>query len=170
MADEQSIGRGSRLSWLFEPVLFVLLALASTWPLATQIDNAIPTGQERLATVPLFNQWTVWWNADRAAEGVEMRGCGGVRRGRLGLGGVRRGSGGVGRGRVGSDGVRRGWTSHLREDRAKHREHVRPRQPTNKHHSAQGEELDEVLWRDRRDASKDGNNRHVHRDGIQPTT
>lgn len=69
MADEQSIGRGSRLFWLFEPVLFVLLALASTWPLATQIDNAIPTGQERLATVPLFNQWTVWWNADRAAEG-----------------------------------------------------------------------------------------------------
>lgn len=69
MADEQSIGRCSRLIWLIEPLLFLLLAVASTWPLARQIDRAIPTGQERVATVPLFNQWTVWWNADRAAEG-----------------------------------------------------------------------------------------------------
>ena len=53
---------------LIEPLLFLLLAVASTWPLARQIDRAIPTGRERVATVPLFNQWTVWWNADRAAE------------------------------------------------------------------------------------------------------
>lgn len=69
MADEQSIGRSSRLFWLIELILFLLLAVASTWPLARQIDSAIPTGRERVATVPLFNQWTVWWNADRAAEG-----------------------------------------------------------------------------------------------------
>ncbi len=69
MTDEQSIGRSSRLSWLIEPLLFLLLAVASTWPLARQIDDAIPTGRERVATVPLFNQWTVWWNADRAADG-----------------------------------------------------------------------------------------------------
>jgi hypothetical protein len=66
MADEQSIGRRSRLFWLIEPMLFLLLAVASTWPLASQIDAAIPTGRERVATVPLFNLWTVWWNADRA--------------------------------------------------------------------------------------------------------
>ncbi len=54
---------------MFEAVFFLLLALASTWPLATQLDKAIPTGQERVATVPLFNLWTIWWNADRAAEG-----------------------------------------------------------------------------------------------------
>lgn len=69
MADEQSIGRRSRLFWLIEPMLFLLLAVASTWPLASQIDAAIPTGRERVATVPLFNLWTVWWNADRAEEG-----------------------------------------------------------------------------------------------------
>lgn len=54
---------------LFEVAFFVLLALFSTWPLAIQIDQAIPTGRERVATVPLFNLWTVWWNADRTGEG-----------------------------------------------------------------------------------------------------
>jgi len=69
MADEQSIGRRSRPFWLIEPMLFLLLAVASTWPLASQIDDAIPTGHEGVATVPLFNLWTVWWNADRVANG-----------------------------------------------------------------------------------------------------
>ncbi|MDA1159490.1 MAG: hypothetical protein O2983_07755 [Planctomycetota bacterium] len=54
---------------LLELTLFVLLAVFSTWPLATQLGQVIPTGQERVATVPLFNLWTIWWNADRAGEG-----------------------------------------------------------------------------------------------------
>ena len=54
------------LAWLFELAFFLLLAIASTWPLASRIQTAIPTGQERAATVPLFNLWTIWWNTDRA--------------------------------------------------------------------------------------------------------
>jgi hypothetical protein len=69
MADERSIRQCSRLFWLIEPLLFLLLAVAATWPLASQMDSAIPTGQERVATVPLFNLWTIWWNADRAEVG-----------------------------------------------------------------------------------------------------
>lgn len=68
MADERSCEQVHRMSWLIEPVLFLLLALASTWPLATQIHTTIPQGRERVATVPLFNLWTVWWNADRAGN------------------------------------------------------------------------------------------------------
>ncbi len=33
------------------------------------ITREIPLGTEAAATVPLFNLWTVWWNADRAAAG-----------------------------------------------------------------------------------------------------
>ncbi|MGZ0169106.1 MAG: hypothetical protein ACKVHE_06100 [Planctomycetales bacterium] len=70
MAGERSSEHVHRLSWLIEPVLFLLLALASTWPLVTQICTAIPQGRERVATVPLFNLWTVLWNADRVADGL----------------------------------------------------------------------------------------------------
>lgn len=58
--------RQFRLAWLFELAFLLLLAIASTWPLASRIQTSIPTGQERAATVPLFNLWTIWWNADRA--------------------------------------------------------------------------------------------------------
>lgn len=70
MADERSSKHAHRLSWLIEPLLFLLLALASTWPLVTQIRTAIPQGRERVATVPLFNLWTIWWNADRVGDGL----------------------------------------------------------------------------------------------------
>lgn len=53
---------------LVEPLFFFTLAIALTWPLATSLDTAIPQGQESAATVPLFNLWTIWWNADRAAS------------------------------------------------------------------------------------------------------
>ncbi len=46
----------------------MLLAVASTWPLGSRIGSAIPRGRERVATVPLFNLWTVWWNSDRAGR------------------------------------------------------------------------------------------------------
>lgn len=44
-----------------------LLALALTWPLAAHFGSALPLGTEEVATVPLFNLWTLGWNADRAA-------------------------------------------------------------------------------------------------------
>lgn len=45
-------------------VLFVLLSIAVTWPLASQMGDAVPLGTERVATVPLFNLWTLAWNAE----------------------------------------------------------------------------------------------------------
>jgi hypothetical protein len=44
-------------------------ALVATWPLALNASNAIPLGTEQEATVPLFNLWSLWWTADRAAHG-----------------------------------------------------------------------------------------------------
>lgn len=54
-----------------EGIFFLLLALASTWPLALHVGDHLPLGTEEVATVPLFNVWTVWWNADRAAAGYQ---------------------------------------------------------------------------------------------------
>src|SRR5687768_1644436 len=47
----------------------LLAALVATWPLATTLLTAVPLGTERESTVPLLNIWTLWWNADRAAQG-----------------------------------------------------------------------------------------------------
>ena len=54
---------------VLEGIFFLFLALASTWPLARHAHDHLPLGTEEAPTVPLFNVWTVWWNADRAAEG-----------------------------------------------------------------------------------------------------
>lgn len=56
---------------LLEAAFFLFLALASTWPLARHAHDHLPLGMEEAATVPLFNLWTVWWNAERAANGYE---------------------------------------------------------------------------------------------------
>ena len=53
---------------MLELIVFVALAISSTWPLAWNFQTAIPQGQERVATVPLFNLWTIWWNVDRAGD------------------------------------------------------------------------------------------------------
>ncbi|MBI1344804.1 hypothetical protein GC163_00795 [bacterium] len=60
------VQRFSRYGW---GVVFAFTAMAMTWPLVLQMETAIPMGWEDVATVPLFNLWTVWWNADRAAAG-----------------------------------------------------------------------------------------------------
>lgn len=49
--------------------IYLVLVFASTWPLAGDLSTHLPLGMEKAATVPLFNVWTVWWNADRAAAG-----------------------------------------------------------------------------------------------------
>ena len=46
------------------------VAIALTWPLALHLGHRIPTGSEPSATVPLFNLWTLRWNADRLAHGL----------------------------------------------------------------------------------------------------
>ena len=47
---------------------YAAVAVWATWPLARSITRALPLGTEPVATVPLFNLWTIWWNADRAAH------------------------------------------------------------------------------------------------------
>ena len=49
--------------------VFLTIALIASRPLAMSLGSAIPYGCEAEATVPLFNLWTLWWNADRAANG-----------------------------------------------------------------------------------------------------
>lgn len=51
-------------SWIPEFLLFASLAVFITWPLARHLTSHIPQGTERVATVPLFNLWTLWWNEE----------------------------------------------------------------------------------------------------------
>jgi len=50
-------------------VVYVVLALATTWPLMQSPWVSLPMGTTQAVTVPLFNLWTIWWNADRALHG-----------------------------------------------------------------------------------------------------
>jgi hypothetical protein len=58
--------------WLRRLVPFglcLLAAIVATWPLLPSITRALPLGTEHEATVPLFNLWTLWWDADRVPHG-----------------------------------------------------------------------------------------------------
>ena len=65
--------------FLTNPILRLLLiglvlmitVLVVTWPLILHLTEALPLGTEQEATVPLFNTWTLWWVADRAAHSFE---------------------------------------------------------------------------------------------------
>src|SRR5687768_7921482 len=59
-----------RLRRLLVPFFLCLLtAIIATWPLLPSIASALPLGTEHEATVPLFNLWTLWWDADRVPHG-----------------------------------------------------------------------------------------------------
>ncbi len=60
---------GNRLRALLTALVFAAFAGQITWPMPRAITRELPMGTEAVATVPLFNLWTVWWNADRAAAG-----------------------------------------------------------------------------------------------------
>lgn len=51
--------------------LCLLAAIVATWPLLPAIAHALPLGTEHEATVPLFNLWTLWWDADRVPHGFQ---------------------------------------------------------------------------------------------------
>lgn len=51
------------------PAGYLIVALALTWPLALNAHEMIVVGTEPANTVPQFNAWTIWWNADRAVHG-----------------------------------------------------------------------------------------------------
>jgi hypothetical protein len=50
-------------------VLCLLAAIVATWPLLPSLAGALPLGTEHEATVPLFNLWSLWWDADRVPHG-----------------------------------------------------------------------------------------------------
>lgn len=50
---------------------YVILAVWATWPLVRNATTSQPIGIMPVATVPLFNLWTIWWNADRVLHGFQ---------------------------------------------------------------------------------------------------
>lgn len=52
-----------------EFLLFLAAAGYSVWPLPAEFSTTLPLGTETVATVPLFNLWTLAWNADRLEHG-----------------------------------------------------------------------------------------------------
>ncbi|MFL6259833.1 MAG: hypothetical protein ACJ76Y_09000 [Thermoanaerobaculia bacterium] len=57
------------LDRLTPAALCLLAAIVTTWPLLPAIASALPLGTEHEATVPLFNLWSLWWDADRVQHG-----------------------------------------------------------------------------------------------------
>ncbi|MCA9054504.1 MAG: hypothetical protein KDA75_11745 [Planctomycetaceae bacterium] len=51
-------------------LLVVALPLLTTRPLITSLNQSIIVGPQPAATVPLFNVWTIWWNANRLSHGL----------------------------------------------------------------------------------------------------
>jgi hypothetical protein len=58
-------------SWLGPLALYVVAAIAGTWPLVLQISTHLPLGSLGSATVPLFNVWTLEWNAAALVRGYQ---------------------------------------------------------------------------------------------------
>lgn len=52
-------------------ILYVIAALVVTWPLMNAIGNLLPIGTESSLTVPLFNLWTLEWNAQCIASAYD---------------------------------------------------------------------------------------------------
>lgn len=54
---------------MFAFLLYAVAALACTWPLARELYTHLPLGSLNSATVPLFNVWTLEWNAHSLQHG-----------------------------------------------------------------------------------------------------
>ena len=50
--------------------VYLVLALHLTWPIIASPFSHVPIGTEPTASVPLYNVWATWWNADRLAGGL----------------------------------------------------------------------------------------------------
>ena len=57
--------------WLVLALAFAAGAVYLTWPLASGLDGGIALGSERIATVPLFNLWTLAWNVESVGRGFD---------------------------------------------------------------------------------------------------
>ena len=59
--------RSPLASWL----IYVVVILGTTWPLACSPLSSLPLGPVDSSVVPMFNLWTIWWNADRVVHGFQ---------------------------------------------------------------------------------------------------
>ena len=50
--------------------LYLSLAFAAYWPVLKYPAATLPAGKPTVGVVALFNAWTIWWNADRLANGL----------------------------------------------------------------------------------------------------
>src|SRR3954468_10965332 len=69
---DPAVSRSSagRLRWgLAVAAIAIIAAVIATWPLLLSITSAVPLGTEHESTVQVLNIWSLWWNADRAAQG-----------------------------------------------------------------------------------------------------
>lgn len=55
--------------WGLITFVMSVLAVWSVWPMSKHPFHMLPTGQTYCGTVPMLNAWTIWWNADRLADG-----------------------------------------------------------------------------------------------------
>jgi hypothetical protein len=58
-----------QLQWPRTLLIYLAAACVLTWPLVMNLAKQIPLGTESVATVPLFNLWTLRWSADRLRHG-----------------------------------------------------------------------------------------------------
>ncbi len=66
---EATRGAWTWRGWAAAAILYLLLALVLTWPLPAQFGEAMPADHGSGATVPLFNLWTLEWNAHSLRHG-----------------------------------------------------------------------------------------------------
>jgi hypothetical protein len=53
------------------PFVFIISALALTWPLALKLTTHVPLGSEPAEAVPLLNVWTIGWNGMSLGRGFD---------------------------------------------------------------------------------------------------
>ena len=68
LAGRVRIAAGRTVWGIAAPLFYLGLAILFTWPLLFELGSRLPLGSESSATLPLFNLWTLSWNADRAAH------------------------------------------------------------------------------------------------------
>ena len=62
--------RGVLLRFVILVAIFGAVSTWSVWPMPENMASQIPASHQGIATVPLFNAWTIAWNAHCAARGM----------------------------------------------------------------------------------------------------